>query len=162
MVDIRVCFFLLGGAKRQLFLILRKERGNGFVLRKCKFLSCTEKKILIKPVAQVILSYYMSIFLLPLSLGKEIQWMLNFSWWGTSGQNRRGIHWMSWDRMCVSKEAIGMGFRNLHCFNLAMLSRQRWRIPLDSSSFISQFFKAKYLPVGDFLNAEVGANPSFI
>ncbi|CAN1134171.1 Putative ribonuclease H protein At1g65750 [Linum perenne] len=46
----------------------------------------------------------------------------------------RGISWMRWERLCVRKEDGGMGFKDLHSFNLAMLD------------------KARYFPRGDFLS----------
>ncbi|CAN1151467.1 Putative ribonuclease H protein At1g65750 [Linum perenne] len=47
----------------------------------------------------------------------------------------RGISWMRWERLCVRKEDGGMGFKDMHAFNLAMLG------------------KARYFPRGDFLTA---------
>ncbi|KAA3469047.1 RNA-directed DNA polymerase [Gossypium australe] len=37
-----------------------------------------------------------------------------------------------------------MGFRDLHCFNLAILGKQGWRILSNSGSLLSRLFKARY------------------
>ncbi|CAN1172882.1 hypothetical protein LINPERHAP2_LOCUS30336 [Linum perenne] len=51
---------------------------------------------------------------------------------------------MRWERLCVRKEHGGMGFRDMHGFNLAMLR------------------KARYFLDGDFLSALHGYSPSLI
>ena len=64
--------------------------------------------------------------------------------------------------MCVSKEGGGLGFRNLHCFNLAMLGNHGWHFLTGPDALVSRILKAKYFPRGGFVEAEVGNNPSFI
>lgn len=48
-------------------------------------------EVLIKSVAQAIPSYCMRVFLLPISIGDEIERMLNSFLWGAKGENRNGI-----------------------------------------------------------------------
>lgn len=67
------------------------------------------REVLIKSVAQSIPTNCMSTFLLPTSLGEEIQKMINSFWWGTNRRNGRGIHWLSWDKLTMRKEYGGMG-----------------------------------------------------
>uniref|UniRef100_A0A803NJP8 Reverse transcriptase n=1 Tax=Cannabis sativa TaxID=3483 RepID=A0A803NJP8_CANSA len=106
-----------------------------------KFLSRAGKEILLKTVIQSLLTYAMSVFLLPLG---------------------RGIIWMSWDRLAKPKEEGGMGFRHLHDFNLAMLAKQGWRLLCNPDSLASRVYKAKYFPHSDFLSAKLGNSPSFV
>jgi hypothetical protein len=87
-------------------------------------LSQAGKEVLIKSVAQAIPSYCMSVFLLPMSIGDEIEKMLNSFWWGIKENGSKGIRWMSWDKLTMRKEWGGMGFRNIYGFNLAMLGKQ--------------------------------------
>ena len=63
--------------------------------------------------------------------------------------------------MCKPKAQGGMGFRNLQAFNLAMLSKQAWRILVNPHSLIARIYKAKYFPYSDILGAKLGCNPSY-
>ncbi|GAU47653.1 hypothetical protein TSUD_27780 [Trifolium subterraneum] len=82
--------------------------------------------------------------------------------WGRSGSQNKGIHWMSWDKMSMHKNAGGMGFKNLTAFNLVMLGKQGWHLMTNQNSLISRLYKAKYYPNNNFLNSTVGHNPSFV
>ncbi|KAL0454020.1 UNVERIFIED_CONTAM: hypothetical protein Slati_0741200 [Sesamum latifolium] len=91
-----------------------------------KTLSQTDKVVLIQSVVQAIPSYAMFCFRLPKTLLKEFQSPLaNFFW--HDGDNRR-IHWIAWDKLCSSKLDLGLDYRNLEAFNLALLAKQLWRI----------------------------------
>jgi len=79
---------------------------------------------MIKSVLQVILSYVMSIFILPTFIISTIEKMMNSFWLGHGGPKIRGIHWMSWENLSVHKTHGGMGFKDLTTFNLAMLRKQ--------------------------------------
>lgn len=79
---------------------------------------------MIKYVLQAILSYIMSIFILPTSIISTIEKMMNSFWWGHGGPNNRVIHWMSWEKLLVHKNYGGMGFKDFTAYNLAMLGKQ--------------------------------------
>lgn len=55
-----------------------------------------------------------------------------------------------------------MGFRDIRCFNLAMLAKQGWRLLHDNGSLLYECFKAKYFPRGNFLEAIDVPNSSFV
>uniref|UniRef100_A0A2N9F1D0 Reverse transcriptase zinc-binding domain-containing protein n=1 Tax=Fagus sylvatica TaxID=28930 RepID=A0A2N9F1D0_FAGSY len=69
---------------------------------------------------------------------------------------------MKWSKLCKVKEEGGIGFRDLHAFNLALLAQQVWRLTQNSESLLYRVYKAKYFPSCSFLNAKIGSNPSFI
>jgi hypothetical protein len=48
----------------------------------------------------------------------------------------------------------GLGYRDLHLFNLAMLARQGWRLITEPDSLRAQVLRAKYFPDGDPLMVE--------
>jgi hypothetical protein len=55
----------------------------------------------------------------------------------------------------------GLGFRNMEAFNLSMLGKQGWKLLKDPSSLLTRILKAKYFPRRDFLEANIGHNPSY-
>ena len=80
---------------------------------------------------------------------------------GGSSNKRKKLLGLHGKKMCKSKIQGGMGFQNLHTFNLAMLAKQAWRLFTRLDSLISRIYKARYFPFSDILNAQVGCNPSY-
>jgi hypothetical protein len=119
------------------------------------------KESLIKAVMQAIPTYCMSVFLLPKTLCKEIQGMMQRFWWGHKDNTSR-IHWMSWERMGKSKARGGLGFRDLEVFNKALLSKQLWRLLQAPDSLTAKILKAKYYPSRSILEAQLGNRPSYL
>ena len=76
-------------------------------------------------------------------------------------KDEKKLAWMSWEKMCLPKEKGGMGFRDLKLFNLALLAKQGWRLQTNTSSLFYCVYKAKYFPRCDFLEANLGRQPSF-
>ncbi|KAJ8775358.1 hypothetical protein K2173_023123 [Erythroxylum novogranatense] len=140
---------LLGRSKRQIFSFLKDRIWK-------------RREILIKAVIQAIPTYCMNVFLIPATTCSELQVLMNKFWWGGCREGSRGINWLSWDRMCYAKSMGGMGFRDLRCFNTALLGKQGWRLIVDTTTLSYQVLKAKYFPRGDFLTARLGTNYSFV
>jgi hypothetical protein len=115
---------MIGRSKKSIFNYIKDRIWNRISNWSSKMLSQAGKEVLIKSVAQAIPSYCMSVFLLPMSIGDEIEKMLNSFWWGIKEDGSKGIRWMSWDKLTMRKEWGGMGFRNIYGFNLAMLGKQ--------------------------------------
>lgn len=115
--------------------------------------------MLIKAVIQAIPTYMMSIFKIPDGLLEEIHAMMSHFWWGSSGDAKK-IHWHSWADLCRPKSIGGMGFRDLKCFNQALLAKQMWRLHYNANPLLSAVFKARYYKHTDSLDANRGYNPS--
>jgi hypothetical protein len=81
--------------------------------------------------------------------------MLNSFWWG-SENGSKGIKWMRWEKLTMRKEYGGLGFRDLHGFNLAMLGKQGWKFMTNRDAMVTRVFKAKYFPRGDFIGEAMG------
>ncbi|XP_019200076.1 PREDICTED: uncharacterized protein LOC109193678 [Ipomoea nil] len=124
-----------------------------------KLLSQAGKEVLLKSVAQAMPTFSMSVFLLPMGICTAIERVMNRYWWGSG--NERGIHWKAWDKMCIPKKYGGLGFKELHAFNIAMLGKQAWRFLTKPDSLVSRVYKARYYPKGTFYDAKIGNNPSF-
>jgi hypothetical protein len=111
-------------------------------------------------MVQAIPTYSMSAFLLPKTLCSEINSLMQRFWWGQQ-KNDAKIHWMSWRRMGKSKFMRGMGFRDCHSFNKALLAKQFWQLWHHPDSLIASIMKAKYYSESSILEAGVGHVPSF-
>lgn len=102
----------------------------------------------------------MSLFKIPDNLLEEIHSLMAKFWWGSNGDKRK-LHWISWEKFCLPKAMGGMGFRDLKCFNQALLAKQVWRFLNDNSSLVYRILKAKYFRNTDVLEANRGYTPSF-
>ncbi len=152
---------VIGKSKNKTFQGLKErvtKKLNGW---KEKKLSKTGREILIKAVAQAIPSYTMSCFKLPKSWCDDLQRMVARFWWGQQGSERK-LHWVKWESLCWAKKEGGLGFRNLHRFNIALLAKQGWRLLDSPQTLFSRVFKAKYFPSTSFLHAKPGHKPSYL
>ncbi|XP_021818901.1 uncharacterized protein LOC110760860 [Prunus avium] len=125
-----------------------------------QYLSQAGNEVLIKAVAMAMPNFAMSCFKLPINLCKEIEREIIHYWW-KGHKEHEGIHWVGWQRLCMMKEAGGMGFRDLRCFNLAMLAKIGWRIIKHPDSLLATTFRDKYFRSSDFMRAVVGCGSSW-
>lgn len=102
-------------------------------------------------VAQALPTYAMSLYLLPQQICTKLHRIMNIFWWGK-------IKWKKWEHLCQRKSEGGIGFRDLHDFNLALLAEQGWRLMTNDSCLMTQVIKATYFEGGNFLNSNLGGN----
>jgi hypothetical protein len=102
----------------------------------------------------------MSVFRLPKTLIKEINSMMRNFWWSFK-ENFNKISWVSWKHMGRKKDVGGLGFRELDCFNVALLAKQCWRLLKFPDSLLARVMRDKYYPGVDFMGSDLGKRPSF-
>ncbi|WJX27814.1 hypothetical protein P8452_16597 [Trifolium repens] len=115
-------------------------------------LSKAGKETLIKAVAQAIPNYILSCYKMPIGCCKEINAMLAKFWWESNDEKKK-IHWMSWERLSKSKHTGGMGFRGMEEFNKALLGKHCWRLVGGECSLLEKVLRSRYYPHGDFMTA---------
>ncbi|KAM1398237.1 hypothetical protein ACFX2I_015708 [Malus domestica] len=149
-----------GASKKKVFEEVRNrldERINGWAEQ---FLSMAGKEVLIKSVAAALPVYTMSCFQLPIHLAKEIEQVIARFWWRDQ-RTKKGIHWMTWNKVAKKKVYGGLGFREIIDFNLAMLAKVGWRLISNPGSILARVLQAKYYHSSSFLDAPVGRGTSW-
>jgi hypothetical protein len=151
---------MVGRSKKSIFTFLKDRIWNRINSWRGRALSKAGKEVMIKSVLQSIPSYIMSIYLVPETLIKEIERMINSFWWG-GGTNNGGIKWLAWDKMAFPKDYGGLGFRNLHHFNMAMVAKQGWNFITNPNTLVAKVYKARYFPNSSLFTSTLGHNPSY-
>nr|KYP37358.1 Putative ribonuclease H protein At1g65750 family [Cajanus cajan] len=59
-------------------------------------------------------------------------------------KDHRKIHWLSWDRVCISKEEGGLRLCDLRKFNMALLGKWNWRMLTEPDSQWVRVLNSKY------------------
>lgn len=151
------CFF---GSKVELLSYLKDRtqvRLEGCYLR---HLSQAGKEVLLKSTASAMPVFPMSVFRLPKTLTSKMSSLMANFWWG-SEMHLKKIHWVAWEKMCLPKHLGGLGFRDLECFNQALLAKKAASILNRPNALVSQLLASRYYPGKDFLSAAKGDRPSF-
>ncbi|PNX88133.1 ribonuclease H [Trifolium pratense] len=148
---------MIGRKKKDVFAYIKDRVWKRINSWKGRSLSRAGKEVMIKSVLQAIPSYVMSIYLLPDSIIKDIERMMNSFWWG-GGANNKGIRWLAWDRMTLPKSQGGMGFRDLHTFNMAMIAKQGWNIMTRPHTLVAKLFKARW-SIGNGASIKIMSEP---
>jgi hypothetical protein len=143
----------IGKSTKRAFEYIKKKVWTRIQGWQEKLLSKAGKEILIKAVAQAIPTYAMSCFNLTKPLCDELSSMIGRYSWSQQDKTNK-IHWISWPKLTRSKKLGGLGFKDLHVFNTAMLARQVWRIVTHPDTLCAQVLKAKYFPDGTILDAK--------
>lgn len=119
------------------------------------------KEVFLKAIMQAIPTYPMHNFKLSNTLCRELENLISRFWWRSLKTNK-DIHWCDWQSMCILKTQGNDGFKDFTKFNIALLTKQGWKLITNPLSLFARVFKAKYYPHDDFLSARLGSYPSFI
>jgi len=94
---------------------------------KGSFLSLARRICLIKPVFTTLPLFYLSFYKAPESVYKRItniQRRFLCGW----GKENTTILWVSWENLCKPKAEGGLGFKKVRRFNIALLTKWKWRL----------------------------------
>ncbi|XP_037410398.1 uncharacterized protein LOC119273289 [Triticum dicoccoides] len=109
-----------------------------------KLLACAGRETLLKSVIQSIPTY--PTFLLTKKVCKSLTSPMAKYFWSSS-LDKKTMHWVSWKDLATPKCKGGMGFRDPHLFNLAMLGKHGWRFITNSNSLCARVLKVWKLKV---------------
>ncbi|XP_060972343.1 uncharacterized protein LOC115710535 [Cannabis sativa] len=109
-----------------------------------RHLSFAGKAQLINSILLGIRSYWMSIFILPQKVTKEIDKLCRNFLWGSS-LNQRKLHFSSWEKICLPKNHGGIGVRESQKWNVAMMARYIWALSTKQDSLWIRWVDAVYM-----------------
>lgn len=124
-----------------------------------KFMPYAAKEVHVKSMVQALPCYTMGIFLFSKGFCEKYERMIRDFWWGEEKGHRK-VHWMSWERMIKPKRAGGIGFRDMHLFNIVLLAKQSWRLLQNPDSLCARVIKLKYYPHGNLLDTVFASDAS--
>lgn len=81
-------------------------------------------------------------------------------WWNNQEEDKH--HWVSWEKMILPKEQGGLGFCDLHSFNMAMLAEQVWRLIQVPEWLCARVLQAEYFPNSNVLEAVAQPGMSYV
>ncbi|CAL5382148.1 unnamed protein product [Camellia sinensis] len=122
---------------------------------KLKLLSHAGREILIKAVVQAIPSYVMACFIFSKNFCAKLNSLISKFWWNGEPESK-GIHWVNWAQLTLPKSEGGLGFRDFHDFNLALVAKRGWCLVKYPNSFCARMLKGIYFPHSNFMEASRG------
>ena len=134
---------LFGRRKRDLFASIVdriKQKAMSWYSRR---LSSAGKLTMLKAVLSATPTYSMSCFELPLGLCNQIQSVFTRFWWDES-PNKKKMCWIAWDELTEPKSSAGLGIRDVHDFNVALLAKLAWRIYTRPECVLARLLLGKY------------------
>lgn len=100
-------------------------------------------------------TYTMNVFLLPKTLCKEINTLLD-KFWQKNQKAERGLHWTNWYKLSEAKNISSLGFRDIQQYNKTMSAKRGWKLAQEPDSLVSKVYKEKFLKNYTYFEATLG------
>lgn len=108
------------------------------------------KLVLIKSLLFNISIHVMSCFWISTVVCQQVINCIHMYWWGES-KNKTKTAWISWKKICNRKQEGGVGFKDLHLFDQALLEKKGWKL-FNQLNSLSYFVPINLSPVPIFLS----------
>ena len=128
---------------------------------KVKALSIGGRSVLLKSVLGGLGVYYLSLFVMPVTIAKKLESLRSTFFWGGS-ETEKKMAWVKWDQMLAKKESGGLEIGSLVSFNLALILKWKWRFFQSPSSIWDRLIRGLYGNCGGFYarrSTPIGTSP---
>jgi exonuclease III len=98
---------------------------------------------LIKSTLSNMPTYMMSLFPIPVNVANKMESMQRKFLWGSSDEEKK-FHLVNWSLVCSPIQNGGLGIRNIHRFNQALLGKWLWRFAMESEALWRKVVEIKY------------------
>ena len=95
--------------------------------------------MLLKSTLSSLLTYFLSLFIIPTHVANKIEKMQRDFLWGDSK-----LHLVDWDKVCAPIVNGGLGIRKLITFNKALLGKWLWRFGKEEDRLWRRVVASKY------------------
>jgi hypothetical protein len=87
--------------------------------------------------------YFFSFYKAPRCVIQQLVRIQRNFLWGSGIENKK-ICWIKWDQICLPRDKGGLGVKNLELFNLALLSKWKWRMLSDVEAMWMSLIRFRY------------------
>ncbi|XP_062089542.1 uncharacterized protein LOC133796077 [Humulus lupulus] len=128
-----------------------------------RHLSFAGRAQLVNTVLLSLRSFWMSIFMLPKSVTKEIDHLCrNFLWGVKDGNaNRSKLHFTAWSQVCLPKCMGGLGFKEGCSWNTVLLAKFVWAVSSKQDILWVKWVDSIYLKGQDFWSYSIPQDVSW-
>ncbi|XP_074270200.1 uncharacterized protein LOC141593145 [Silene latifolia] len=133
------------------------DRIRGLGSRK---LSYAGRTILIQCVLCTLHSYWARIFILPKTVISKIKAICSsYLWHGNDSKENHAL--VSWENACKPIRQGGLGFKNLHLWNVAAVGKYVWWVAQKADHLWVRWVHAIYIKNGNWMDYEPGSGSSW-
>ncbi|XP_074301046.1 uncharacterized protein LOC141632394 [Silene latifolia] len=107
-------------------------------------LSYAGRVVLISSVLSTLNSHWARVFIIPKTVMKKIESICGaFLWYGNDSCERPNL--VSWKQICQPRRKGGLGFKNLHTWNLALIAKYVWWVEKKADHLWVKWVHAIYI-----------------